>query len=186
MGKMILHYHVLDISPGWTTAARSAAPSATSPHCRLLTVPAHGGSNPSATVQGTTPSNGSHSMCCNRTRPDRAGAYALASTRPKAPGQPLRRRRRTAIIKNRLKASSTSRPSSMGSLPRPGSPSNPDRRRPQPFNPCRCRASPMECPLCVLPGKRWCPASLSRLPCSSSCRSHPPGARRYTAGYPPG
>ncbi len=36
----------------------------------------------------------------------------------------------TAIIKNRLKASSTGPASSTASSPRPGSPSNPNRRRP--------------------------------------------------------
>jgi hypothetical protein len=44
--------------------------------------------------------------------------------------------RLTAIIKNRLKASSTGPASSTHSSPQPGSPSNQNRRRPQPFNLC--------------------------------------------------
>ncbi|HET7176305.1 MAG TPA: transposase [Gammaproteobacteria bacterium] len=41
----------------------------------------------------------------------------------------------TAIVKNRLRASSTGLPSSTASSPRPGSPSNPSRRRSQPNDP---------------------------------------------------
>jgi hypothetical protein len=43
----------------------------------------------------------------------------------------------SAIIKTGSKASSTGPPSSTASSPRPGSASNPDRRRPQPFNLCK-------------------------------------------------